>query len=182
MTSSTDLGHRTHTVVESPIGPLTLVARDRVLIGLYMREHRHRPEKSTFGAATDDGFADAIQQLDEYFRGERTGFDLPMTPQGTPFQAKVWQALRGIPYGEKVTYGQLATTIGRPTASRAVGLATGRNPISVVVPCHRVVGSNGKLTGYGGGIERKRLLLEHERQRTQPTLASPILGQATSSR
>lgn len=176
MTSTTHLDHRTHTVVDSPIGPLTLVASDRVLIALYMREHRHRPESSAFGAATDEGFTDAIQQLDEYFRGERTEFALPMAAQGTAFQRKVWAALRGIPYGETVTYGQLAATIGRPTASRAVGLANGRNPISVVVPCHRVVGSNGKLTGYGGGIERKRFLLEHERRRTQPTLASASDG------
>lgn len=178
MTSTNDLGHRTHTVVDSPIGPLTLVAREGVLTGLYMREHRHRPESSTFGAATDDGFAETMQQLDEYFRGERTDFDLPMAPQGTAFQAKVWGALRSIPFGETVTYGQLATTIGRPTASRAVGLATGRNPLSIVVPCHRVVGRDGKLTGYGGGIERKRLLLEHERRRTRPTLTSPIIGEA----
>jgi methylated-DNA-[protein]-cysteine S-methyltransferase len=174
MTSTTDLGHRTHTVVDSPIGPLTLVASDGALVGLYMREHRHRPESATFGVGTDEGFTDAIEQLDEYFRGERTDFDLNLAPRGTTFQREVWAALRAIPYGETVTYGQLAATIGRPTASRAVGLANGRNPISIVVPCHRVVGSNGKLTGYGGGIERKRLLLEHERRRTQPTLTSPI--------
>jgi methylated-DNA-[protein]-cysteine S-methyltransferase len=123
-----------------------------------------------FGGSDDTGFDEAVRQLDEYFRGTRTAFDLPVAPQGTEFQRTVWAALRGIPYGETVTYGQLAATIDRPTASRAVGLANGRNPISIVIPCHRVVGSGGALTGYGGGVERKRLLLEHERRRRQPTI------------
>ena len=170
MPSTADPGHRTHTVTDSPIGPLTLVARDGVLIGLYMAEHRHRPEASDFGDASEGGFSSAVRQLDEYFAGERTEFDLPLAPQGTAFQRRVWEALRDIPYGETVSYGRLAATIGRPTASRAVGLATGRNPLSIVIPCHRVVGSSGALTGYGGGIERKRLLLDHEARRRQPTL------------
>jgi methylated-DNA-[protein]-cysteine S-methyltransferase len=146
------------------------VASEGVLIGLYLRDQRHRPDASMFGGSDDTGFDEAVRQLDEYFRGTRTAFDLPVAPQGTEFQRTVWAALRGIPYGETVTYGQLAATIDRPTASRAVGLANGRNPISIVIPCHRVVGSGGALTGYGGGVERKRLLLEHERRRRQPTI------------
>jgi methylated-DNA-[protein]-cysteine S-methyltransferase len=170
MPSTTDLGHRTHTIVDSPIGPLTLVARDGVLIGLYMREHRHRPDAATFGDESAEDLMTVAEQLGEYFAGERTSFDLPMDAIGTSFQRTVWSALRDIPYGQTISYGQLAARIGRPTASRAVGLANGRNPLSIVVPCHRVVASSGKLTGYGGGIERKRLLLALERRRAQPSL------------
>jgi methylated-DNA-[protein]-cysteine S-methyltransferase len=106
----------------------------------------------------------AVRQLREYFAGERRDFDLPLEPAGTPFQLTVWDALRGIPYAETINYGQLAVRVGNPTASRAVGLANGRNPISIVVPCHRVIGANGSLTGYGGGLDRKRTLLDLERR------------------
>ncbi|MFD1152105.1 methylated-DNA--[protein]-cysteine S-methyltransferase [Saccharothrix hoggarensis] len=151
-----------HTVVDSPVGEITLVARDGALAGLYLTEHRHRPAFETFGDRDDGPFGEVVAQLEEYFAGERTDFDLPLHPVGTPFQRTVWQALRGIGFGETVSYGELAARIGRPTASRAVGLANGKNPISIIVPCHRVVGSTGALTGYGGGIERKRLLLAFE--------------------
>jgi methylated-DNA-[protein]-cysteine S-methyltransferase len=107
-------------------------------------------------------FADVRRQLAEYFGGDRITFDVPLAAAGTPFQRAVWRGLRGIPYGETISYGELARRIGRPSAVRAVGLANGRNPISVIVPCHRVIGADGTLTGYGGGIERKRLLLELE--------------------
>jgi methylated-DNA-[protein]-cysteine S-methyltransferase len=110
----------------------------------------------------DEPFADVRRQLSEYFDGERDEFDVPLAMTGTPFQRRVWQALQRIPYGETTTYGELARRLGRPSASRAVGLANGRNPIAVIVPCHRVIGSDGSLTGYGGGVERKRLLLELE--------------------
>ncbi len=110
-----------------------------------------------------DSFTEVIQQLKEYFAGDRTDFDLPIAFAGTDFQHTVWTALRDIPYGETVSYGELAERIGKPTASRAVGLANGKNPIGIIVPCHRVVGSKGDLTGYGGGIERKRFLLDFER-------------------
>lgn len=153
-----------HTVVDSPVGRLTLVATDGVLSGLYMTEQRHRPPRETFGEPDPGPFDKTIEQLAEYFAGDRAEFDLPLTLAGTPFQRTVWTALRDIPYGETVSYGELAQHIGRPTASRAVGLANGKNPISIIVPCHRVVGSNGDLTGYGGGIERKRHLLDFERQ------------------
>ncbi|WP_257901216.1 methylated-DNA--[protein]-cysteine S-methyltransferase [Saccharothrix obliqua] len=151
-----------HTVVDSPIGDITLVARDGALAGLYMHEHRHRPALETFGERDPGPFGDVVAQLEEFFAGKRTEFDLPLTMAGTPFQRTVWEELKAIPFGETVSYGELAARIGRPTASRAVGLANGKNPISIIVPCHRVVGSTGSLTGYGGGIERKRLLLAFE--------------------
>lgn len=156
--------HRTHTVVDSPLGPLTLVAADGVLTGLYMDRQRHRPEAHTFGQPDPAPFGAAIAQLEEYFAGRRTEFDLPLALTGTPFQQRVWTALREIPFGETVSYGELAERIGRPTAARAVGLANGRNPVGIIVPCHRVVGSSGDLTGYGGGLDRKRHLLAFERR------------------
>ncbi|MFB9903558.1 methylated-DNA--[protein]-cysteine S-methyltransferase [Allokutzneria oryzae] len=155
---------RRHTVVDSRIGPLTLVATDDGLAGVYMADQRHRPAESTFGPRVDSGFDEVIAQLEAYFAGTLTEFDLPLAMTGTPFQRRVWAELLEIGYGETVSYGQLAERIGKPTASRAVGLANGKNPVSIIVPCHRVVGSNGDLTGYGGGIERKRHLLDFERE------------------
>jgi methylated-DNA-[protein]-cysteine S-methyltransferase len=166
---------RSHTVVDSPVGPLTLVADGGALIGLYMTEQRHLPAHEEFGEPADDPggepFAAAVAQLREYFDGERTEFDLWLALDGTPFQRRVWAALQDIPYGETVSYGQLADRIGQPSASRAVGLANGKNPVGIIVPCHRVVGADGGLTGYGGGIERKRYLLAHEQRVSGQTLA-----------
>jgi methylated-DNA-[protein]-cysteine S-methyltransferase len=150
------------TTVDSPVGPLLLTSDGTALTRLL------------FDAEPDPGWSTepcdlldrATTQLGEYFRGERTGFDLPLEPAGTPFQRVVCEALRGIPYAETINYGQLATRVGNPRASRAVGLANGRNPISIVVPCHRVIGTNGSLTGYGGGLDRKRTLLDLERRTT----------------
>jgi methylated-DNA-[protein]-cysteine S-methyltransferase len=158
-------------LVNSPIGTLTLVAANGVLAGLYMNRQRHRPLRETFGASDPTPFIEVIKQLNEYFTAQRTDFDLPVMLAGTPFQRTVWAALREIPYGQTMSYGQLAERIGRPAAARAVGLANGRNPIGIIVPCHRVVGATGDLTGYGGGLERKRYLLEHERHAlsAQPT-------------
>ncbi|HYM67200.1 MAG TPA: methylated-DNA--[protein]-cysteine S-methyltransferase, partial [Patescibacteria group bacterium] len=110
-------------------------------------------------------------QLGEYFAGRRTDFDVPLEMEGTPFQLRVWEALREIGYGETISYGELARRIGNPSASRAVGMANGCNPIAVIVPCHRVIGANGTLTGYGGGVERKRLLLDLEARATAPQLS-----------
>ncbi|WP_086839233.1 methylated-DNA--[protein]-cysteine S-methyltransferase [Amycolatopsis kentuckyensis] len=149
---------RTHAVVDSPCGPLTLVAEGDALCGLYMVDQRHRPHELTFGAH-DPGaeiFDRAETELKEYFAGQRQEF------AGTPFQQLVWAELRKIPYGTTISYGQLADRLGKPAASRAVGLANGKNPIGIIVPCHRVVGSTGSLTGYGGGLERKRYLLDFE--------------------
>jgi methylated-DNA-[protein]-cysteine S-methyltransferase len=175
MRSHAPAGHRSHAVVDSPVGPLTLVAVDGALTGLYMDEQRHRPPAEVFGEpAGDPGaspFADAAVQLREYFDGERTEFDLPLALDGTAFQRRVWAELRAIPYGQTVSYGQLADRLGQPSAARAVGLANGKNPVGIIVPCHRVVGSDGGLTGYGGGIQRKRYLLAHEQRVSGTTLA-----------
>jgi methylated-DNA-[protein]-cysteine S-methyltransferase len=151
-----------HTVIDSPYGPLTLVADDGVLCGLYMTGQRHRPPQETFGEHDDTPFGDAIDQLEAYFAGGLQDFTLELRLAGTRFQRRVWEELRRIPYGETRTYGQLADALGRPTASRAVGLANGRNPVGIIVPCHRVVGADGSLTGYGGGLDRKRRLLDFE--------------------
>ena len=141
-------------VLDTPVGPVTVVADGDLLVGLFMEA---RPPTGT--AAVLDA---AAEQLAAYFNGDLIDFDLPVAPSGTPFQQRVWDELRTIPFGETVTYRDLAVRIGRPSACRAVGAANGRNPISIIVPCHRVVGSDGSLTGYGGGIERKRWLLAHE--------------------
>ncbi|MEU3984323.1 methylated-DNA--[protein]-cysteine S-methyltransferase [Streptomyces sp. NPDC026672] len=156
-----------HTVTDSPYGPLTLVAdEDGALRGLYMTDQRHRPPEETFGPRDDTPFGEAEEQLDAYFAGELKEFTLRLRLHGTPFQRQVWHQLTLIPYGETRTYGQLADALGNPRASRAVGLANGRNPLGIVVPCHRVVGSDGSLTGYGGGLPRKRSLLDLERATT----------------
>ena len=149
--------------MDSPVGQLTLVGTDGALSGLYMTEQRYRPAEAIFGDRDDTLFADVVTQLDEYFAGERTEFTVRLAPRGTAFQKQVWAALREVPYGETVTYRELAERIGRPSAARAVGHANGHNPISIIVPCHRVVGAAGDLTGYGGGLPRKRYLLDHER-------------------
>ncbi|MFJ3669162.1 methylated-DNA--[protein]-cysteine S-methyltransferase [Streptomyces sp. NPDC090106] len=155
---------KTHTVVDSPYGPLTLVATDGTLSSLYMTDQRHRPPEETFGDRDDDGpFPEADHQLKAYFAGELTEFTLELDLQGTEFQRSVWRRLLRIPYGETRSYGELAEALGSPGASRAVGLANGKNPIGIIVPCHRVVGSDGSLTGYGGGLDRKRRLLDFER-------------------
>ncbi|WP_432118339.1 methylated-DNA--[protein]-cysteine S-methyltransferase [Streptomyces sp. bgisy032] len=155
-----------HTVTDSPYGPLTLVAEDGVLCGLYMTDQRHRPQQETFGTRDDTLFTETEQQLKAYFAGDLKEFTVELRLHGTPFQRTVWDELRRIPYGETRTYGQLADALGTPTASRAVGLANGRNPVGIIVPCHRVIGANGGLTGYGGGLERKRRLLDFERGAT----------------
>lgn len=154
-----------HVVVESPIDEITLVCDGVALTGVYMAVHRHT-DRSGWGEwtaldsdSTPQVLGAAASQLAAYFAGELTEFDLPLAPRGTDFQRSVWECLLRIPYGQTRSYGQLAAELGSPGASRAVGLANGRNPLSIIVPCHRVVGSTGKLTGYGGGVERKRWLL-----------------------
>ncbi|MEU6524645.1 methylated-DNA--[protein]-cysteine S-methyltransferase [Streptomyces sp. NPDC046924] len=152
-----------HTVTDSPYGPLTLVAEDGVLCGLYMTDQRHRPQEETFGDRDDTLCPAAKEQLNAYFAGESKEFTLELRLHGTLFQRRVWEQLTRIPYGETRSYGQLADALGNPRASRAVGLANGRNPIGIIVPCHRVIGASGSLTGYGGGLARKQRLLDFER-------------------
>jgi methylated-DNA-[protein]-cysteine S-methyltransferase len=156
-----------HVVIESPIGPLTLVRDDDGLTGLYYPEHWTRPDQTTFGprveASDDHGFDEAIAQLHEYFAGERQEFDLPLNPLGSERARRLWQLLAEIPYGRTTTYGALARRIGGGISPRAIGGFVGHNPLSIFIPCHRVVGSTGKLTGYAGGLDRKQRLLELEK-------------------
>jgi methylated-DNA-[protein]-cysteine S-methyltransferase len=150
------------TSFDSPIGELLAVGDGRALHGLYMQEGRTAIEARPGWEPADEPFAAVRAQLADYFSGRRTAFELPLEIAGSPFQRRVWGALQEIPYGETISYGELARRIGVPSASRAVGVANGHNPVAVVVPCHRVIGADGSLTGYGGGLERKRFLLELE--------------------
>src|SRR5262249_55861135 len=148
---------------DSPIGELLLLGdADGVLHGLYMQDGRKPIRIQPAWTRVDDAFADVREQLAEYFAGERTSFDLKLHMEGGAFQRTVWHALTEIPYGETISYGELARRIGQPDKPRAVGTANGANPIAVIVPCHRVIGADGKLVGYGGGLENKRRLLELE--------------------
>jgi methylated-DNA-[protein]-cysteine S-methyltransferase len=150
---------RIFTIHESPVGPLVLTGDQRRLTGLKFADRVTAPDS----ARRDDArFADEHRQLREYFSGERTTFEFPISLEGNAFERRVWAALRAIPYGTTTTYGELAARLGAPEAARAVGAANGRNPIAIVVPCHRVIGARGKLTGYGGGLDRKLALLAQE--------------------
>ncbi len=153
-----------YTYYDSPLQPLLLTSDGAALTGLFMAAHKHGPEIGADWTEDDEAapFAEARRQLAAYFAGELTDFDLPLAPLGTTFQRRVWDELRRIPHGETVSYGELARRIGSPKACRAVGLANGRNPLSIIVPCHRVVGASGKLIGYAGGTARKEALLALE--------------------
>lgn len=161
-----DPAGRRHAVLDSPVGPLTVVAAADGLIGVYFEGHLRLPDAAGFGpraeSADDPTLTAAADQLAGYFAGTRTAFDLPLAPVGNPFQRRVWDLLRQIPYGQTRSYGQLARRLGDVGLARAVGSANGANPLSIVVPCHRVVGTDGTLTGYAGGVARKRLLLDLE--------------------
>ena len=151
------------TTVDSPVGPITLAGERGALSGLYMQDQRHAPIERDDWKRDDDAFTDVVAQLESYFAGELTVFDVGIDVTGTPFQKRVWDALRDIPYGQTESYGELARRIGSPNAFRAVGMANGRNRVGIIVPCHRVIGAAGDLTGYAGGLDRKRQLLELER-------------------
>ncbi len=154
---------RAHTVAPSPIGPLTLVREDDALVRLVMSPPTGL-EPDVLGARSDEGFDDVVRQLDEYFAGERTTFDLPLRPIGSDFELAVWDRLTSIPYGETRSYGYVAKAVGEPGGAQAVGAANGRNPLAIVVPCHRVIGADGSLVGFGGGLTRKRFLLDLEQR------------------
>jgi methylated-DNA-[protein]-cysteine S-methyltransferase len=160
--------------VDSPVGLLTLAGHDEVLTHLRMDDQAHPPAGREAWIRDDEAFPKVVAQLVAYFAGELTEFDVAFELAGTAFQRRVWSALLDIPYGETASYGDVARRIGHPTAYRAVGLANGRNPVAVIVPCHRVIGSSGTLTGYGGGLDRKRLLLELERSQRTTSSTLPL--------
>jgi methylated-DNA-[protein]-cysteine S-methyltransferase len=148
--------------VSTPVGRLLLAGVRDGLRGISFQNGFHPVEPAPDWRRAEEPFAEALAQLDAYFAGRLRRFDLPLAPQGTPFQREVWSALTAIPYGDTVSYRELARRVGRPLASRAVGAANGRNPIPIVIPCHRVIGADGSLTGFGGGLEIKRQLLALE--------------------
>jgi methylated-DNA-[protein]-cysteine S-methyltransferase len=155
------MGMLLYTTFHSPIGELLLLSDGEALSGLYMQEGRTGRKIRSDWRTAEAPFADTRAQLEEYFAGERSTFDVPLAMSGSPFQLRAWRALQDIPYGETISYGEQAHRIGCPSP-RAVGVANGQNPISLIVPCHRVIGADGSLTGYGGGLERKRFLLDLE--------------------
>jgi methylated-DNA-[protein]-cysteine S-methyltransferase len=152
------------TKIDSPIGTLTLVAEDDALTEVHFPNDAHDDDIDMVDAADHAVLQQAAHELGEYFSGARVDFDVPLGPRGTAFQLAAWSALRTIPFGETVSYGEQAKRLGEPGKARAVGAANGRNPLPIIVPCHRVVGANGHLTGFGGGIETKAWLLDHERE------------------
>src|ERR1700754_4944352 len=155
--------------IHSPVGQLTLAGKDKRLMHLRMVDQTYEPSHDGWEPDAD-AFTEAVEQLGAYFAGDLTEFDLDLNLVGTAFQRRVWEALLTIPYGETRSYGEIARQIGTPGAFRAVRLANGHNPVGIIVPCHRVIGSNGSLTGYGGGLDRKRALLALEKSRVSPAL------------
>ncbi|MFJ5725258.1 methylated-DNA--[protein]-cysteine S-methyltransferase [Streptomyces sp. NPDC093149] len=155
-----------HAYVDSPVGPLLVVAGNDALVGLYFQGYRYTPPPSAWGRRADTSadpvLAQAHSELGEYFAGKRQVFDVPAVTNGDEFQEQVWAQLREIPYGKRITYGDIAVELGSKGFAQSVGQAVGRNPVSIVIPCHRVVGAGGKLTGFGGGLERKQTLLDLE--------------------
>jgi methylated-DNA-[protein]-cysteine S-methyltransferase len=158
-----------HTVLVTRLGELTIVRDGERLTGLYYPHHWYKPSPASFGRRTGQGFADVTRQLGEYLDGRRTEFELPLDARGTEFQRRVWALIAEVPYGDTTTYGALARRLGGGTNARDVGAAVGHNPLSILIPCHRVIGSTGQLTGYAGGLPRKRTLLDLERAGS-PTL------------
>jgi methylated-DNA-[protein]-cysteine S-methyltransferase len=157
--------NRTYSMrLDSPLGPLTVTTDERSLLAILMHSEGRQPDELADSREMPQVLREACLQLQEYFEGRRKSFLLPIEAKGTAFQQRVWKALLDIPFGETESYGALAARIGRPGAARAVGAANSRNPVSIAVPCHRVIGADGTLTGYAGGEERKRWLLEHERR------------------
>jgi methylated-DNA-[protein]-cysteine S-methyltransferase len=165
-----------HAVLTTSLGELTVVRRDGGLAGLYFPRHWPRPDRTTFGPRVVDGFEDVARQVEEYLAGDRSGFELPMTVEGTEFDRRVWELITQVPYGQTTTYGDLARSLGAGTDPRDVGGAVGRNPLCIVIPCHRVIGASGKLTGYAGGLDRKRTLLELERAGALTAGQTPAAG------
>jgi methylated-DNA-[protein]-cysteine S-methyltransferase len=169
-----------HTVLATRLGELTVVREGDSLTGIYFPRHWPRPDRAAFGARTDRGFEEVTRQMDEYLAGDRSAFDLLFEARGTEFQRGVWNLVLHVPYGHTTTYGELARRLGQDVSAQDVGAAVGRNPLCILIPCHRVIGSGGKLTGYAGGLHRKRALLEIEQQGTA-RLPHPLASWRTIS-
>jgi methylated-DNA-[protein]-cysteine S-methyltransferase len=172
------MSHLLFTRAPSPLGPLLLVGTTDALTAIWLPSGRDRLDPEPDWVESAAPFKEAVRQLDAYFAGALRQFDLPLAPEGTVFQRRVWRALLDIPYGDTATYGELARRIDRPSAVRAVGAANGQNPLSIVIPCHRVIGSDGRLVGYGGGLPAKSALLALEQRvaGTEPRWARPRQG------
>jgi methylated-DNA-[protein]-cysteine S-methyltransferase len=159
-------GPAAHTIIKTGLGDLTVVVRDGAVSGLYFPHHWHMPDRASLGEYRDAGFAnvfdDVRNQLSEYLAGERRGFEVPVQAAGSPLQQRIWHLIAQIPYGATVSYGELARELGGGITAQEAGAAVGRNPVSIIIPCHRVVGADGGLTGYAGGLRRKRTLLDLE--------------------
>jgi methylated-DNA-[protein]-cysteine S-methyltransferase len=151
-----------HTVLSTSLGELTVAGEGGAVTGLYFPRHWPRPDRAAFGARCNEGFDEVARQLGEYLDGDRNAFDLPIKIRGSEFDRRVWRLIAGVAYGETTTYGEIARCLGAATEPRDVGAAAGRNPLCIIIPCHRVVGATGKLTGYAGGLGRKRTLLDLE--------------------
>ncbi len=162
-----------HTVAQTSMGALTLVRDAKAMRGLYYPHHWYLPKQSAFGPRSEDGFGDVIRQLREYLDGQRRTFDLPLDPRGDNLQQRVWTQVQGIAYGQTTTYGDLARQLGDGVTPQQVGAAVGRNPLCILIPCHRVVGRDGQLTGYAGGIDRKRRLLKLEHDQGAKMTGTP---------
>jgi methylated-DNA-[protein]-cysteine S-methyltransferase len=158
----TAAGTAAHSTIRSTLGDLTVVGQDAAVTGLYFPHHWHRPDPAAFGPYRDDGFDEVREQLGQYLAGQRRDFDLPVQASGSPLQERIWTLISQIPYGATVSYGELARELGDGVTAQEAGAAVGRNPVSIIIPCHRVVGAGGALTGYAGGLRRKRLLLDLE--------------------
>ena len=176
MVTTDEAGTPAHTVLATRLGNVTVVRQNGALSGLYFPRHWPRPDRLLFGARTDEGFEEVARQLGEYLAGERSAFRLPVKVKGAEFDRRVWELITDVPYGATTTYGELARRLGARTDPRDVGAAVGRNPLCIVIPCHRVIGITGKLTGYAGGLDRKRALLEIERARVPQAGHTPAAG------
>jgi methylated-DNA-[protein]-cysteine S-methyltransferase len=177
MTSTANNSTR-HAVLATGLGDLTVVRHGHAVVGLYFPHHWYRPDPIAFGPRVDVGFDDVRQQLDEYLSGHRESFDLELQPRGDLLQHRVWDLVALVPYGQTTTYGAIARRLSCDVTAQQIGGAVGRNPLSILIPCHRVIGSAGKLTGYAGGLERKRQLLDLE----QPTLLSAFTPAVSAAR
>jgi methylated-DNA-[protein]-cysteine S-methyltransferase len=170
MTAQNGTATARHTVLATRLGELTVVQEDGALTGVYFPRHWPEPDRTAFGERAGRGFAEAARQIDEYLAGDRTAFELPVEARGAEFDRRVWELIARVPYGQTATYGDLARRLGGAADPRDVGAAVGRNPLCILIPCHRIIGSTGKLTGYAGGLRRKRALLELEGAMITPVL------------